>query len=558
MRLAGCRLQDTVAALAIVGYCAVLLAFAKTDITTGLDSDRYGFMESLVERHTACVDGSSMRSIDWICIGGHFYSSKPPLLNVLGAGVYFVLYHGLGWSFRETPHLVVRVLLSVFVTIPLGLLLWQFWRFVSRREGISPCTGIAMRVTALLAFASLLLPYALVFTNHVLAAALLFGAFVFASRIGSPTWGGMAAFLTGFLSTTSAAVDLIAGTVFFLAVAAVGWRRMTNSQRLALAAGAFIPTALHMTLNRVTLGTWATGYLIKGSLEYPGSPWIAQVTGEATSFRAYCSGLYHYLFGHGSVLVLQPLAVAGACCAVGTLRKQVTAAGVGAVAALVFTVLLVPKFSIGLGGSLYGPRHIIPVLPLLYAFLSFEFVRDRSFVRKAGLLVLIVWSVFIAAIGTLNPRTQHDFSVYAPLDVLAEWTASRGSSGFAEAVIRTTAPNAAHGFSKLGLLHWQAGRSAEAIAAFERALQIEPNRGEALYGLGIAAKQSGRLPLARRMFEHVTAQEPGNAWAWGNLSLVLFAEGNRESARQAADRGAAADPNNAAVRQSQSELTAGR
>src|SRR5438034_1337598 len=112
-------------------FAGAFLWNASVSIDRGLDMDRYAFMESMVERGTFTVDDSPMQSVDRIRFRGHFYSGKPPVLNFIGAGVYWALYHGLQWSFRTHSEQVVRVMIGVFVSGPLALLLFMFWRVAS-------------------------------------------------------------------------------------------------------------------------------------------------------------------------------------------------------------------------------------------------------------------------------------------------------------------------------------------------------------------------------------------------------------------------------------------
>ncbi len=65
------------------------------------DASRMASIESLVHRQTWQIDGSPFaHTLDKIKVGDAFYSTKPPLLSFVGAGVYGLLYHGLGWELQ--------------------------------------------------------------------------------------------------------------------------------------------------------------------------------------------------------------------------------------------------------------------------------------------------------------------------------------------------------------------------------------------------------------------------------------------------------------------------
>ncbi|MHC4831178.1 MAG: hypothetical protein ACYTFT_12635, partial [Planctomycetota bacterium] len=58
------------------------------------DQSRICTIQSLVERHTLIIDETVyVDTIDKVRINGHFYSDKPPVAAVLGAIVYYPLYH---------------------------------------------------------------------------------------------------------------------------------------------------------------------------------------------------------------------------------------------------------------------------------------------------------------------------------------------------------------------------------------------------------------------------------------------------------------------------------
>ncbi len=65
------------------------------------DASRMASIESLVHRQTWQIDDSPFaHTLDKIQVGDAFYSTKPPIFSFVGAGVYALLYHGLGWELQ--------------------------------------------------------------------------------------------------------------------------------------------------------------------------------------------------------------------------------------------------------------------------------------------------------------------------------------------------------------------------------------------------------------------------------------------------------------------------
>jgi hypothetical protein len=553
--------------LVLAGYGILLVLLADTRIQNGLDSDRYAFMESLVERGELTVDHSSMQSVDRIRVAGHFRSGKPPILNFLGAGVYAALHHGLGWSFRTRPSGVVRVLIAVFVVVPVCILLWFFGRLVSQRRLLqgheeSPWFGRAAAVAGLLAIGSLLLPYSLIFTNHPLAAALLFGAlFVLVGRPkpGCEAAGGevspAAWAAVGLLGGLSVTIDLLPGTVFLLALLVHAAATKRFRALAAIAAGAAVPALVHLVLNRLTLGTWVVSYFIKDAFNYEGSVWSREFTGASDydQFPTYASGLYHFTLGHRGVFLFMPLLLAGIFGAVGASRRfraPEGAAGIASVSALVGTILLVPKFSWGLGGCTYGPRHIVPCIALLYAFLPDAFRFAKTGLLRFVSVAAAAWSVLIALLGVLDPWAVHVYSVYAPLDVIVPRAAFAGEGGrrVAEWIVERTAASPSFGYYELGRNYGGAGQTGKAIECLVTSLAIDSTRTLAWYQLGFVAGKAGDLELAASAFRRLTMLEPDHAGAWSNLGLTLQEMGLEKDAKGALERGLQLNPESRAAR----------
>jgi Flp pilus assembly protein TadD len=75
-----------------------------------------------------------------------------------------------------------------------------------------------------------------------------------------------------------------------------------------------------------------------------------------------------------------------------------------------------------------------------------------------------------------------------------------------------------------------AGRTGEAVAAYERALAISPEHAEALRGLGDLAFVGGDLPAAAGFYGRVLAAAPSDAGATVKLGVVRMRGGQREEA----------------------------
>src|SRR5262249_36752310 len=169
----------------------------------GSEASRFATVESLVERGTSAIDGSTFAdTVDRVRLRDRWYSDKPPLLSVAAAGLYAVL-HTLGLSFRESPRATIwwmTLLVSGASAAGLAVL----FDAVLARFGLASRDRLLQ--TAAAVCGTLVFVYATTFSNHAVAALVLFAAAAaFLSR---------RAFVAGILAGTTAAIEIPVGGIF--------------------------------------------------------------------------------------------------------------------------------------------------------------------------------------------------------------------------------------------------------------------------------------------------------------------------------------------------------
>jgi hypothetical protein len=177
-----------------------------TPMFSANDRSRWCTVWSLVERGTYQIDEIIQRpgwdTIDKVKFrDGHFYSSKPPLLATVVAGIYWVVKHAFGLDLLTQTHETVHTILIVLNLIPwiaaLVVLAAIGERYVRTDRG-----RVFLVVAA--AFGTFLTTFLITLNNHTVAAvSLIFALYpllrIWVDRQTSPWLFGLAGFWSAFL-----------------------------------------------------------------------------------------------------------------------------------------------------------------------------------------------------------------------------------------------------------------------------------------------------------------------------------------------------------------------
>jgi hypothetical protein len=357
-----------------------------------------------VVRRWGMVDDKAIRE-------GKLYSSKAPLQSLIGAPAYVItgpILRALGLPVdkRHVTH-VLRILGSAIFAILFAGIVLRWCRRRAVELGVPPDLGTAAGLV--LAFGTMIYPYAITFTGHLLAAACAGGCYLamielLRSPAGSPRWRNLA-LLAGFTAGATPFAEypasLIALPALFAGfVSTPTWKRKLELV-LFLGVGGIAPFALGLFAHDQMWGSpFATGYSF---LENKGYVEVHRDGFFGITFPKW-NALAGSLFSPGTGLFFfSPIMLAGTASMVaravkknGGLPRSLAIAGL---AGLVFELYFISGHEGWRGGWTVGPRYIIAVAPMLGIWVVEGLAVPRLRAWIAGLGVLsIVMTGFAAAL----------------------------------------------------------------------------------------------------------------------------------------------------------------
>ena len=307
------------------------------------DRSRWATVWSLVERGSFQIDEidyyARWSTIDKVRYRTsesepwHFYSSKPPLLSVIVAGLYAVERWTLGYGLFNDTAFVTRLLLLIVNGLPFWLALRSLCRCLIMLHAPIPAR---LFILAVAGFGSMLNPYLTTLNNHTPAAATAMLAITAAVEIlvrrnfaksspheSAPRGREFAAL--GFFAALTCCFELPAALLGLLSfgLAVLTDRRLTLKWYVPAAA---IPLAAFFITNWMatggvkpfyaTYGTETYRYMHNGIPSYWMNPRDLDANEESPIVY-----LFHCLLGHHGLLSLTPVLCLSVCGWWMTLRR---------------------------------------------------------------------------------------------------------------------------------------------------------------------------------------------------------------------------------------------
>lgn len=373
--------------MAALAALALAYAFMGQTPQAG-QTTNYALVKSLADG-TAIIDRTRFEVGDRLAtdisyFDGHWYANKAPGLAFVALPAYLV-FEAAGGPTTGDPTRALWALGLVGSVLPAILLL-----LVVRGLAGELAPGLGTLTAVTLGAGTLVLPWASIFYSHILAAALLMGAFALLWRSRRPFVAGPSGALAGYAITTeySSAVAVLVLGIYVLV-------RARTELRAALVSGASFGAGVFLgVVPLLAYNWWAFGSPLHQSYEGTIGP---PITDETVGFQTFHVGV-RLLFGSWGLLQTFPVLAAAAVALVVLYRRGRRAEA--------FVCAAIPILYLGLNtildlpfGGATGPRYLVPALPFLALPLALAY-RARPLTTAALAAVSVSVAVVMQATDT--------------------------------------------------------------------------------------------------------------------------------------------------------------
>lgn len=377
--------------------------FTKSSVESWNDASRMATIESLVDFHSFIIDNSSFFNLtfDKYLYQNHFYSDKPPILALYSSAFYFFLKNIFHFSFASHPKLTYYLLTVLVVGVISSLGIVCFYEILKTFKIESTWINLILLIAGT---GTLVLPYSIVFNNHVVSGSLLLFSFYYLLKRQKDAKN---AAISGFFISLAGSIDI----TMFLLIPLYFILLIEKSFRAKMA---FILSCLPITLVYLWLNIYTSGTIIPPAMNaslwnYPGSAFgennLSGLVGhDVSSLTSYA---FNMLIGSRGFISYNPILLFSIYGWIKMFlnpnfkyKKEYLFIATACIAFLLFYIFRTNNYS----GYSYGVRWFASIV--LLALIPIAHVAEEVRSSNLGKVIFVAIasiSIFISLIGSVAP-----------------------------------------------------------------------------------------------------------------------------------------------------------
>lgn len=389
------------------------------------DGARMSTIQAIVEKGSFQIDNTLFESTgDKFLYKGHFYSDKPPFLQIYGALWYAILYYFFNFTMVTHHQLIYFILTFLCITVTAAIGLIYFYKILDFFNRDNRYWNFF--VTFLAGFASLIFPYSTVFHNHIVAGSLITISFYYLLKINEKS---IYSIISGVILSVAGGVDI---NSFLLIPLALIVLYKEPFKKIVLFYLGTVP---------VLIFYFVFNYHISGSILPPSMNWkLFDFEGSSfegkmmdgmsgyTTFEKLIPYAIDMLFWNRGLILHMPLiifVVYGFFVVFSKKEFLYKRYFAFILISFVIVLFLIVFRTVDYGGNCFGPRWIGVLLPLVYlpiAFLNKKIKESK--IIFSFFIFFGIYSILISVLGSVDAFTKIDFGLNSILACFIIFTRS--------------------------------------------------------------------------------------------------------------------------------------
>jgi len=269
------------------------------------DGARMATIESIVEYNTFQIDNSYfIETGDKFMYKGHYYSEKPPFLQIYSSVYYFILYYVFNITVSSNDAVVyfILTLLTIGVTSAIGLI--YFYKILILLKAKKEW---ALFLTLVAGTGTFVLPYSTIFNNHIFSGALIVISFYYLLKVKEKFYN---AIIAGVLMSLAGGIDI--NTFLFMTFVLIILFREPLKTKLAFALSAVPLIVLYFLFNYHISGSFMPPSINAKLYDFEGSAFTKEsldgLSGK-TNFKDLMKYTFKILIGYRGLFSYMPVLI---------------------------------------------------------------------------------------------------------------------------------------------------------------------------------------------------------------------------------------------------------